>query len=92
MPVSSFCEYIFNINIGREINKLNIGREINRQNIGKEINRINIGREIKKINIGRKINKIKIGRKKASSQWLIPIRKIQSCKLSLQRGENFNNL
>ena len=44
MPVSSFCEYIFNINIGREINKLNIGREINRQNIGKEINRINIGR------------------------------------------------
>ena len=62
MTVSSFCTYIFNINIGREINKINIEREINKINIGREINRINIGR------------------KKASSKWLIPIRKIESCK------------
>ena len=27
MPVSSFCEYIFNINIGRKTNKTKIGRK-----------------------------------------------------------------
>ena len=45
------------------------------------------------INIGRKINKINIVRK--NIKVLIPFRKIQPCKLSLQREEpfmTFNNL
>ena len=42
--------------------------------------------------IGRNINKINIRRKNTNRQWLIPFKKIRPCKLSLQRGENFNNL
>ena len=41
------------------------------------------------INIGRKIN---IERRNTSSQWLALFMKFWPCKLSLQRGGNFNNL
>ena len=42
--------------------------------------------------IGRNINKINIRRKNTCRQWIIPFKEIRSCKLSLQRRGNFNNI